>query len=257
MLPRPWDAFPIPGRMHRWFPAVVIKSQISVSIMLSNCTNFVGAVRFEPTNPSLVRRKLLTKRSSSQSRLHALDLRKPRPEMPRDAWESLHGGSRKWFPEQRPRSPESGTEQRLPAPLPITGTSAPTSLKHQVRTAARPSMPKPGQDSRQRHRPNSDRHQEWTPRSVDKRVLALPADYYSLMRARVIRPATRRLSDSVSRNSFAVDVRSVAIRGAGLRTPLLGGGPGRDGWRQVPAGRLLCELLRLCSSDCAGRGHRR
>ena len=92
---------------------------------------------------SLVRRKQLTKRSSSQSRLHALDLRKPCPEMPRDAWESLHGGSRKWFPEQRPRSPQSGTEQRLPAPLPITGTSAPTSLKHQVRTAARPSMPKP------------------------------------------------------------------------------------------------------------------
>ena len=92
--------------------------------------------------------------------------------MPRDAWESLHGGSRKWFPEQRPRSPESGTEQRLPAPVPITGTSAPAGLKHQVRTAARPSMPKPGQDSRQRHRPNGDRHEEWTPRSVDKRVLA-------------------------------------------------------------------------------------
>jgi len=97
--------------------------------------------------------------------------------MPRDAWESLHGGSRKWFPEQRPRSPESGTEQRLLAPLPITGTSAPTSLKHQVRTAARPSMPKPGQDSHQRHRPNSDRHEEWTPRSVDKRVLAHNAEY--------------------------------------------------------------------------------
>jgi hypothetical protein len=75
-----------------------------------------------------------------------------------------------------PRSPQSGTEQRLPAPLPITGTSALTSLKHQVRTAARPSMPKPGQDSRQRHRPNSDRHEEWTPRSVDKRVLAHNAD---------------------------------------------------------------------------------
>jgi hypothetical protein len=24
--------------------------------------------------------------------------------MPRDAWESLHGGSRKWFPEQHRRS---------------------------------------------------------------------------------------------------------------------------------------------------------
>ncbi len=55
-----------------------------------------------------------------------------------------------------------------------------TGLKHQVRTAAGPSMPKPGQDSRQRHRPNSDRHEEWTPRSVDKRVLARNADYLLL-----------------------------------------------------------------------------
>ena len=31
---------------------------------------------------------------------HAADLRKPCPEMPSGAWESLHGGSRKWFPEQ-------------------------------------------------------------------------------------------------------------------------------------------------------------
>ena len=38
-------------------------------------------------------------------------------------------------------------------------------------------MPKPGQDSRQRHRPNSDRHEEWTPRSVDKRVRARNAKY--------------------------------------------------------------------------------
>jgi hypothetical protein len=33
--------------------------------------------------------------------------------MPRDAWESPHGGSRKWFPEQRPTSPQSGIGQRL------------------------------------------------------------------------------------------------------------------------------------------------
>ena len=114
--------------------------------------------------------------------------------MPRDAWESLHGGSRKWFPEQRPRSPESGTEQSLLAPLPITGTSAPTSLKHQVRTAARPSMPKPGQDSRQRHRPNSDRHEEWTPRSVDKRVLAHNAEYSRSSRPVASAPLERRSS---------------------------------------------------------------
>lgn len=30
---------------------------------------------------------------------HASELRKQCPEMPQGAWESLHGGSRKWFPE--------------------------------------------------------------------------------------------------------------------------------------------------------------
>jgi len=32
--------------------------------------------------------------------VHALELRKPCLEMPWGAWNSLHGGSRKWFPEQ-------------------------------------------------------------------------------------------------------------------------------------------------------------
>ena len=32
--------------------------------------------------------------------VHALDLRKQCLEMPGGTWESLHGGSRKWFPEQ-------------------------------------------------------------------------------------------------------------------------------------------------------------
>jgi len=32
--------------------------------------------------------------------VHSLDLRKQCLEMPSGAWESLHGGSRKWFPEQ-------------------------------------------------------------------------------------------------------------------------------------------------------------
>ena len=72
---------------------------------------------------------------------------------------------------------QSGIDQRLLAPLPVTGTSALTGLKHQVRTGGRPSMPQPGQDSRQRHRLNSDRHGEWTPRWVDKRVLARNAEY--------------------------------------------------------------------------------
>ena len=32
--------------------------------------------------------------------VYAFDLRKPCLEMPQGAWKSLHGGSRKWFPEQ-------------------------------------------------------------------------------------------------------------------------------------------------------------
>jgi hypothetical protein len=52
----------------------------------------------------------------------------------------------------------------------------------------------------------------------------------------VTQPATRRLSDSVSRDSCAIDVRPVAIRGADLRTPLLEGSPGRPRSRQVPYG---------------------
>ncbi len=212
----------------------------------------VGAVGFEPTNPSLVRRKQPTKRSSSQSRVHPLDLRKPCPEMPGGAWDSLHGGSRKWFPEQRPRSPESGTEQRLLDPLPITGTSAPTGLKHQVRTAARPSMPKPGQDSRQRHRPNSDRHEEWTPRSVDKRVL--PADSG--------RPCTRvgRCGGHMPIVRFCVLARhgdrpagrnrAVAIGAAGLRAGFLESCSGRGPKKvtssrhdQMPVCRPLAVVL--------------
>jgi hypothetical protein len=62
------------------------------------------------------------------------------------------------------------------APLPVTGTSPLAGLKHQARTGGRPSLPKPGQDSRQRHRLISDRHGEWTPRWVDKRVPARNAE---------------------------------------------------------------------------------
>ena len=113
MHPWPPSTSPPSGSMHRWFPAVVLESPISVSKRQSNCRNLGGRRWVRTTGFSLVRRKQPTKRSSSQSRLHALDLRKPYPEMPRDAWESLHGGSRKWFPEQRPRSRQSGIEQRL------------------------------------------------------------------------------------------------------------------------------------------------
>jgi hypothetical protein len=53
MLPRPCDAFPIAGRMHRWFPAVVTGRPISVSKMPSSCKNLVGATGFEPVTPRL------------------------------------------------------------------------------------------------------------------------------------------------------------------------------------------------------------
>jgi len=38
----------VPGRMHRWFPAVVPGPRINVLIMLSSCENLVGADGFEP-----------------------------------------------------------------------------------------------------------------------------------------------------------------------------------------------------------------
>ena len=40
---------------------------------------------------------------------HASELRKPCLEMPKGAWKSLHGGSRKWFPEQ-PADPRLSSE---------------------------------------------------------------------------------------------------------------------------------------------------
>ena len=53
MLPRPWDAFPTPGRMHRWFRAVVTGPPISVSKRPSSCKILVGAAGFEPAPPRL------------------------------------------------------------------------------------------------------------------------------------------------------------------------------------------------------------
>ncbi len=48
MLPLPLDTLPPSGSMHRWFPAVVTGSPISVSKRPSNCKNLVGAGGFEP-----------------------------------------------------------------------------------------------------------------------------------------------------------------------------------------------------------------
>ena len=51
---------------------------------------------------------------------HAAELRKPCPEMPSGAWGSLHGGSRKWFPEQ-PADPSLHKRVRgVPGGLPET-----------------------------------------------------------------------------------------------------------------------------------------
>jgi hypothetical protein len=44
--------------------------------------------------------------------VHALELRKPCLEVPTGAWKSLHGGSRKWFPEQ---SADPSLEKRVRA----------------------------------------------------------------------------------------------------------------------------------------------
>jgi hypothetical protein len=66
-------------------------------------------------------------------------------------------------------------------------------------------MPKPGQDSHQRHRPNSDRHEEWTPRSVDKRVLARTES------ARVPRQLVYRLPVAIRASYGRPELRRLAV----------------------------------------------
>ena len=48
MLPGPLGTLPASGSMHRWFPAMVTESPISISKRPSSCTNLVGAGGFEP-----------------------------------------------------------------------------------------------------------------------------------------------------------------------------------------------------------------
>jgi len=57
------------------------------------------------SDPSLVRRNNAGILSSYKGAAYKLDLRNPCLKMPRGAWRSAHGGSRKWFPEQRRGSP--------------------------------------------------------------------------------------------------------------------------------------------------------
>ena len=67
-------------------------------------SKIVGAVGFEPTNPSLVRRHQLTMKSSSQNRLHVLDLRKPSLENVL----GCPGECARWFPQVVPGPPGIG-----------------------------------------------------------------------------------------------------------------------------------------------------
>jgi hypothetical protein len=67
------------GGSRLWFPVL----RLAFQKLSSSCGNSGGRNWVRTSDPSLVRRKRPTKRSSSQSRLHALDLRKPCTEMPR------------------------------------------------------------------------------------------------------------------------------------------------------------------------------
>ena len=98
------------GGSRRWLPGlglVFLKSPPS-------CTNTGERRWVRTTGISLVRRKKPRMTSSSQTLAHALDLRKPCPEMPWDAWGNVHGGSRQRFPEQHPRPGDSPAQERAP-----------------------------------------------------------------------------------------------------------------------------------------------
>jgi hypothetical protein len=122
------------GGSRLWFPII----RLAFQKLSSGCGNFGGRRWVRTTGFSLVRRKQPTIKSSSQSRLHTLDLRKPCPEMPRDAWESLHGGSRKWFLEQHRRSAIARHRNGRPPPHLLTPRS-----KSELGSDGRPSEPRP------------------------------------------------------------------------------------------------------------------
>ena len=80
-------------------PAVIpgislIKIDIRSDLVFSGGRNWVRT-----SDPSLVRRNTAMNTPQLAGPVYAAELRKPCPEMPSGAWESLHGGSRKWFPE--------------------------------------------------------------------------------------------------------------------------------------------------------------
>jgi hypothetical protein len=90
---------PVPVSMHRWFPAMVTESPISLSKGHLAAQTWWAQVG---SNHRLLACKAEYGKEYAQlpELVHASELRKPCLEVPWGAWESLHGGSRKWFPEQ-------------------------------------------------------------------------------------------------------------------------------------------------------------
>jgi len=93
--------------MHRWFPAVAPDSPISVSKIVIWLWKLWWAQ--VGSNHRLLACKAEYGKDYAQlsGPVHTAELRKPCREVPQGAWGSLHGGSRKWFPEQHRRSGDS------------------------------------------------------------------------------------------------------------------------------------------------------
>jgi hypothetical protein len=98
--PRPGDSFPAAVSMHRWFRCDFGIGLVKTNMRSDLTPDLVGATGFEPVMPSLVRRNRAGSLPRPKRSVHPLDLRKPCLEMSRGVWESVRGGSRKWFPDQ-------------------------------------------------------------------------------------------------------------------------------------------------------------
>src|SRR6516165_6143410 len=99
MLPGPLGILPASGGGHRWFPAMVPSFRLAFKKGQLAAKTWWAQVG---SNHRLLACKAETGKEYAQlpASAHASELRKPCPEMPSGAWKSLHGGSRKWFPEQ-------------------------------------------------------------------------------------------------------------------------------------------------------------
>jgi hypothetical protein len=94
-----WARFPrtkaCTGGSRLWFP--ILRSAFQKRP--SSCGNLRGRRWVRTTGFSLVRRNRAGDLPRPERSVHPLDLRKPWLEMSWGAWESVHGGSRKWFPD--------------------------------------------------------------------------------------------------------------------------------------------------------------